>query len=157
MIDTHVHVVAGDRDRYPLRRHDHPGHEWVDVAPDADSLAASMAAAGVGGAVLVQPLGAYGDDNSYTCDAAADDEWLAAVAIVDMRMPGGWDGLETMRHLLAEDERLQIIICTAYSDRFKAIASGRCLVLAPCTWIKQLTYCNSVTQQERSYFRQLKL
>ena len=95
MIDTHVHVVAGDRDRYPLRRHDHPGHEWVDVAPDADSLAASMAAAGVGGAVLVQPHGAYGDDNSYTCDAAADDERLAAVAIVDMTSD---DRLERVGH-----------------------------------------------------------
>ena len=45
MIDTHVHVVAGDPERYPLRRHDHPGHEWVDVAPDVRSLGASMAAA----------------------------------------------------------------------------------------------------------------
>lgn len=97
MIDTHVHVVAGDRERYPLQRYDHPGHEWVDVAPDAGSLVASMSAADVDAAVLVQPHGAYGDDNSYTCDAAAADERLAAVAIVDMASD---DRLERVGHWL---------------------------------------------------------
>jgi signal transduction histidine kinase len=38
------------------------------------------------------------------------------VAIVDMRMPPGWDGVETITHLLEEDPDLQIIICTAFSD-----------------------------------------
>ena len=39
-----------------------------------------------------------------------------AVAFVDMRMPPGWDGIETVRRLWAVDPRLQIVICTAYSD-----------------------------------------
>ncbi len=39
-----------------------------------------------------------------------------AVAFVDMRMPPGWDGLETIRHLWAADPHLQVVICTAYSD-----------------------------------------
>lgn len=39
-----------------------------------------------------------------------------ALAFVDMRMPPGWDGLETIRHLWAADPHLQIVICTAYSD-----------------------------------------
>ena len=39
-----------------------------------------------------------------------------AVAFVDMRMPPGWDGLETVRHLWAVDPALQIVICTAFSD-----------------------------------------
>ena len=38
------------------------------------------------------------------------------LAFVDMRMPPGWDGVETIRHLWAEDPSLQIVICTAYSD-----------------------------------------
>jgi two-component system, NtrC family, sensor kinase len=38
------------------------------------------------------------------------------VAIVDMRMPGGWDGMRTMRELWAVSPELQIVICTAYSD-----------------------------------------
>jgi diguanylate cyclase (GGDEF)-like protein len=39
-----------------------------------------------------------------------------SVAFVDMRMPPGWDGLETIEQLLRADPRLQIVICTAYSD-----------------------------------------
>lgn len=40
-----------------------------------------------------------------------------AVAFVDMRMPPGWDGLETIERLWAADEALQVVICTAYSDQ----------------------------------------
>ena len=40
-----------------------------------------------------------------------------AVAFVDMRMPPGWDGLETIEHLWKEDPELQVVICTAYSDQ----------------------------------------
>jgi len=39
-----------------------------------------------------------------------------ALAFVDMRIPPGWDGIETIRHLWAEDPALQAVICTAYSD-----------------------------------------
>lgn len=38
------------------------------------------------------------------------------LAIVDMRMPPGWDGLETIEELWKADGDLQIIICTAFSD-----------------------------------------
>ena len=38
------------------------------------------------------------------------------VAFVDMRMPPGWDGMETIPHLWKADPRLQIVICTAHSD-----------------------------------------
>jgi len=40
-----------------------------------------------------------------------------AVAFVDMRMPPGWDGLETVEHLWKVDARLQVVICSAYSDQ----------------------------------------
>jgi diguanylate cyclase (GGDEF)-like protein len=39
-----------------------------------------------------------------------------AVAFVDMRMPPGWDGVETAEHLWKTDPELQVVICTAYSD-----------------------------------------
>ena len=39
-----------------------------------------------------------------------------ALAFVDVRMPPGWDGIETISHLWREDADLQIVICTAYSD-----------------------------------------
>ncbi len=39
-----------------------------------------------------------------------------ALAFVDVRMPPGWDGIETTAKLWAVDPDLQIVICTAYSD-----------------------------------------
>lgn len=39
-----------------------------------------------------------------------------AVAFIDMRMPPGWDGVETIAHIWQKDPRLQIVVCTAYSD-----------------------------------------
>jgi two-component system NtrC family sensor kinase len=39
-----------------------------------------------------------------------------AVAFVDMRMPPGWDGLETIEQLWRVDPELQVVICSAYSD-----------------------------------------
>jgi diguanylate cyclase (GGDEF)-like protein/PAS domain S-box-containing protein len=39
-----------------------------------------------------------------------------AIAFVDMRMPPGWDGLETIQHIWSVDPDIQIVICTAYSD-----------------------------------------
>ncbi len=39
-----------------------------------------------------------------------------AVAFVDMRMPPGWDGAETIERIWQVDPDIQIVICTAYSD-----------------------------------------
>lgn len=39
-----------------------------------------------------------------------------AMAFVDMRMPPGWDGLETIIHLWRVAPDLQVVVCTAYSD-----------------------------------------
>ncbi|MFZ2149206.1 MAG: PAS domain S-box protein [Sedimentisphaerales bacterium] len=38
------------------------------------------------------------------------------LAFVDMRMPPGWDGLETIEHIWKTDPNVQVVICTAYSD-----------------------------------------
>jgi len=40
-----------------------------------------------------------------------------ALAFIDMRMPPGWDGVQTIEQLWIEDPRLQIVICTAYADQ----------------------------------------
>lgn len=39
-----------------------------------------------------------------------------ALAFVDIRMPPGWDGVETIKHIWEIDRDMQIVICTAYSD-----------------------------------------
>jgi diguanylate cyclase (GGDEF)-like protein len=47
---------------------------------------------------------------------ALDEGRPYAMAFVDMRMPPGWDGLETIEHLWAIDPDVQIVICSAHSD-----------------------------------------
>ena len=39
-----------------------------------------------------------------------------AMAFIDVRMPPGWDGIETAARIWAVDPDLQVVICTAYSD-----------------------------------------
>jgi len=39
-----------------------------------------------------------------------------AMAFVDMRMPPGWDGLQTIEALWAVDRDVQVVICSAHTD-----------------------------------------
>ena len=39
-----------------------------------------------------------------------------SVAFVDMRMPPGWDGLETIEHLWTVDPDIQVVVCSAFTD-----------------------------------------
>jgi CheY-like chemotaxis protein len=47
---------------------------------------------------------------------ARDDGRPYAIAFVDIRMPPGWDGIETIQRLWEVDPALQAVICSAYSD-----------------------------------------
>ncbi|HNY27103.1 MAG TPA: response regulator [Candidatus Sumerlaeota bacterium] len=47
---------------------------------------------------------------------ALEEKRPYALAFVDMRMPPGIDGLETIKQIWALDSAVQIVICTAYSD-----------------------------------------
>lgn len=48
--------------------------------------------------------------------AAATSGRPFALAFVDIRMPPGWDGVETIERLWKVDPALQVVVCTAYSD-----------------------------------------
>ena len=39
-----------------------------------------------------------------------------AMAFVDVRMPPGWDGIETIARIWEVNPELQVVVCTAYSD-----------------------------------------
>jgi two-component system NtrC family sensor kinase len=39
-----------------------------------------------------------------------------AVVFADMRMPPGWDGVETIERILRVTPRVELCICSAYSD-----------------------------------------
>ncbi len=52
---------------------------------------------------------------NLVCDAIKAGKPYA-LAFVDIRMPPGWDGVETISHIWLVDKDIQIVICTAYSD-----------------------------------------
>lgn len=60
---------------------------------------------------------AYQGEEGYEKVLAANNEGRPyAMAFVDMRMPPGWDGLETIKRIWVIDSQIQLVICTAYSD-----------------------------------------
>lgn len=89
-------------------------------AVGAASLAASEAA--LFGDVAIAPLdfelsfAHQGQEGLAQVVRALSEGRPYALAFVDMRMPPGWDGLETIEHLWQVDPQLQIALCTAHSD-----------------------------------------
>jgi diguanylate cyclase (GGDEF)-like protein len=57
-----------------------------------------------------------GQDGAARVRQALDEGRPYAMAFVDMRMPPGWDGLETIERLWAIDPDVQVVICSAHSD-----------------------------------------
>lgn len=57
-----------------------------------------------------------GEDAYHLVRERAGEGTPIDIAFVDMRMPPGWDGIETIDHLWEVDPDLHIVICTAYSD-----------------------------------------
>ena len=77
-----------------------------------------------------------------------------AMAFVDVRMPPGWDGVETIVRLWEVDPGLQVVICTAYSDyswkdiREKLGQSDNLLILKkPFDSIEVIQLAHSLTRK----------
>jgi CheY-like chemotaxis protein len=77
-----------------------------------------------------------------------------AMAFVDMRMPPGWDGLETIENLWYVDPDLEIVICTAYSDHPWEDLSRRIgntdkllILMKPFNSIEVVQLANSLTKK----------
>ena len=90
--------------------------------PGAEALAEAAAA-------LFGETEAPGDDRAFELEsafqgeeglervtAALERDKPYAMTFLDVRMPPGWDGIETAERLWARDPDLQIVLCTAYSD-----------------------------------------
>ncbi|POA32221.1 hybrid sensor histidine kinase/response regulator [Pseudomonas sp. GW456-12-1-14-TSB6] len=60
---------------------------------------------------------AYGGEEGLAkLNLALQEQCPYALAFVDMRMPDGWDGAQTIEALWQQDPQLQVVVCTAYSD-----------------------------------------
>src|SRR5579864_3204022 len=79
-----------------------------------------------------------------------------AMAFVDVRMPPGWDGIETTSKLWQAYPDLQVVICTAYSDYAwedlidKVGQSDRLLILKkPFDNVEVLQLANALSEKWR--------
>ncbi len=77
-----------------------------------------------------------------------------AAAFIDVRMPPGWDGVETAARIWEADPDLQVVICTAYSDysweemRERLGASDRLLILKkPFDHVEVQQLANTLTEK----------
>jgi PAS domain S-box-containing protein len=57
-----------------------------------------------------------GQEGLEKVQKALSDGRSYAMAFVDIRMPPGWDGVETIRRIWQTYPELEVVICTAYSD-----------------------------------------
>ena len=57
-----------------------------------------------------------GQEGLQMVEQAANEGRPYALAFVDVRMPPGWDGIETVAHIWQKFPELPVVICTAYSD-----------------------------------------
>lgn len=57
-----------------------------------------------------------GETGCYLVEQALAAGTPYALAFVDMRMPPGWDGLQTIEQIWKADPHIQVVICTAFSD-----------------------------------------
>lgn len=57
-----------------------------------------------------------GQEGVTLIEKAINEKQPYALAFVDIRMPPGWDGIETIKRIWQIDQDIQIVICTAYSD-----------------------------------------
>src|SRR4051812_20381426 len=81
-----------------------------------------------------------------------------AMAFIDVRMPPGWDGIETISRIWKEYPELQVVVCTAYSDYSwsdmvrKLGQSDRLLILKkPFDNIEVLQLACALTEKWRLY------
>ncbi len=58
-----------------------------------------------------------GEQGLQMVKQAIEEEYPYSLAFVDIRMPPGWDGLKTVSEFWKVAPDLQIVICSAYSDK----------------------------------------
>ncbi len=97
-----------------------------------------------------------GQDGLAMIQRAAAEGQPYAMAFVDIRMPPGWDGVETTERIWEVDDEILIVICTAYSDYSwdemmgRLGNSHRLLILKkPFDPVEVLQLANSLTEKWR--------
>ena len=101
----------------------HQDFRKILCAAPASSALDAMEAALFGGPATAPADAGFEVDSAYQGEEGIQRVMDAvrggrpyALAFVDIRMPPGIDGVETVRRLWKEDPDLQVVLCSAYSD-----------------------------------------
>ncbi len=136
----------------------------VDVPANARGIEADEAAifgdapaAIAAGVVYEVDSASQGQEGLDLIQRALDEKRPYTMAFVDVRMPPGWDGIETTRQIWAICPDLQIVICTAYSDyswsdmQEQIKPRDRLLILKkPFDTVEVLQLANALTEKWRT-------
>jgi two-component system NtrC family sensor kinase len=91
----------------------------ADLAPRLDALAnilfGDTPPMSHGQAFLLDSA-TQGEEALVMVQKAVVEQRPYAVAFVDIRMPPGWDGLETLARIWEVDPRIEAVLCSAYAD-----------------------------------------
>lgn len=103
--------------------------DFRKILKRGDNEAAKSALAALESSLFDAPAVSPSDSTTFEIDTATQgaegaDKVEAAIregrnysiAFVDMRMPPGWDGVQTAREIIKRDPNIRIVICTAYSE-----------------------------------------
>lgn len=94
-----------------------PAASAAPAAIDAVEAELFGSTAPTGPAVTFEIDSAFqGEEGLAKVQAALAEGRPYAMAFVDVRMPPGWDGIETIARIWAAQPDLQTVICTAYAD-----------------------------------------
>src|SRR5260221_1935709 len=99
-----------------------------------------------------------GQEGLALIQKALEEKRPYAMAFVDVRMPPGWDGIETIASIWETYSDLQVVVCTAYSDYSwadmvdKLGHSDRLVILKkPFDNIEVLQLASAMTEKWRLY------
>jgi two-component system, cell cycle sensor histidine kinase and response regulator CckA len=97
----------------------HELYEKIFVSDEAEARRSAR----MGGESSSAPLPAFKMDSAHQGQQALEmviqskkEGRPYAVAFVDMRMPPGWDGIETIEEIWRVDPAVEVVICTAFID-----------------------------------------
>ena len=95
-----------------------------------------------------------GEEGLNKTQAALEAGRPYAMAFVDVRMPPGWDGVETITHIWKACPDLQVVICTAHSDysweemiRQLGLSESLVILKKPFDNIEVLQLAHALTQK----------
>jgi signal transduction histidine kinase len=91
-----------------------------DDSSDLNALRSQVFGGGASSAVATGvyqlDFASQGEEGCEKVKQACSEGRPYEVIFVDMRMPPGWDGLQTIERIWQVDKSIQAVICTAYSD-----------------------------------------